>query len=176
MPTTVKVARLIYRICLEGNIPNINTKGPLTLKNTILWDITPCSPLKVKQSFGGTYRLHLKFSYWFLVRLILRLWRWRGHVPPKRRLTFNGLHGRTLHNHCSENLESYRSLFNFVRGKEMEVVCWPLFRAWNQQLPTCKTEMNHSEKAEVLRKVFNRTECVATIHDFLMDTSTVADC
>jgi hypothetical protein len=33
-------------------------------------------------------------------RLILRPWRWRQYVPPKRRLTFNGLHG-------SENLKSY---------------------------------------------------------------------
>jgi hypothetical protein len=29
----------------------------------------------------------------FFPWLILRLWRWRRHVPPKRRLTFNGLHG-----------------------------------------------------------------------------------
>jgi hypothetical protein len=28
----------------------------------------------------------------FLVWLILRLWRWRWSVPPKRRLSFNGLH------------------------------------------------------------------------------------
>jgi hypothetical protein len=32
-------------------------------------------------------------SRWFLDRLILRPWRWRLCVPPKRRLTFNGLHG-----------------------------------------------------------------------------------
>jgi hypothetical protein len=32
-------------------------------------------------------------SCWFLVWLTLRLWGWRGHVPPKHRLTFNGLHG-----------------------------------------------------------------------------------
>jgi hypothetical protein len=29
----------------------------------------------------------------FLARLIFRPWRWRQYVPPKRRLTFNGLHG-----------------------------------------------------------------------------------
>jgi hypothetical protein len=32
-------------------------------------------------------------SRWFLARLILRPRRWRRYVPPKRRLTFNGLHG-----------------------------------------------------------------------------------
>jgi hypothetical protein len=29
-------------------------------KSTIFWNITPCSPLSVNRSFGGTYRLHLQ--------------------------------------------------------------------------------------------------------------------
>jgi hypothetical protein len=29
---------------------------------------------------------------WFLLNLFLRPWRWRRYVPPKRRLTLNGLH------------------------------------------------------------------------------------
>jgi hypothetical protein len=29
----------------------------------------------------------------FIARLILQSWRWRRHVSPKRRLTFNGVHG-----------------------------------------------------------------------------------
>jgi hypothetical protein len=36
--------------------------------------------------------LLLPLSPWFLARLILRPWSWRGYVPPKRRLTFNVLH------------------------------------------------------------------------------------
>jgi hypothetical protein len=32
----------------------------LFVKNTIFWDITPCSPLKVNRSFGRTYLLHLQ--------------------------------------------------------------------------------------------------------------------
>jgi hypothetical protein len=47
----------------------------------------------------------LPASRWFLVRLILRPWRW-GHVPPKRRLTFNGLHGI-----ISENSSKSMQLF-----------------------------------------------------------------
>jgi hypothetical protein len=43
------------------------------MKSTIFWDITPCSPLNGQ--------------------LIFRPWRWRRYVPPKRRLTLNGLHG-----------------------------------------------------------------------------------
>jgi hypothetical protein len=71
---------------------------------------TPCSPLKVNRRFGGIYRLHFhclkisrarnqreirwqtELSRWFLARHIFRPWRWRRYVPPKRRLTFNGLH------------------------------------------------------------------------------------
>jgi hypothetical protein len=33
---------------------------------------------------------------WYLARLI-RPWRWMRYVPPKRRLTFNGLHGVISH-------------------------------------------------------------------------------
>jgi hypothetical protein len=32
----------------------------VVMKNNIFWDITPCCPLKVKQRFGGPYRLHLQ--------------------------------------------------------------------------------------------------------------------
>jgi hypothetical protein len=31
----------------------------VVIKSSILWDITPCSPLKVNRRFGETYRLHL---------------------------------------------------------------------------------------------------------------------
>jgi hypothetical protein len=77
------------------------------MKSTIFWDITPCSPLSVKRPFGGTYRLHLQvrktsltsggilptcFHACFLFRLFFRPWRWRRYVPPKLRLTLNGLH------------------------------------------------------------------------------------
>jgi hypothetical protein len=32
----------------------------VVIKSTVFWDITPCSPLKVNQCFGATYRLHLQ--------------------------------------------------------------------------------------------------------------------
>jgi hypothetical protein len=35
----------------------------------------------------------LPASLWCLAWLILRTWRWRRQIPPKRRLTCNGLHG-----------------------------------------------------------------------------------
>jgi hypothetical protein len=32
----------------------------VVMKSSVFCDITPCSPLKVNQSFGGTCRLHLQ--------------------------------------------------------------------------------------------------------------------
>jgi hypothetical protein len=60
----------------------------VVMKSSIFWDITPCSPLKDNLRFGGTCRLQL------LEKLIIRPW--RRHVPPKSRLTFNGLQRRYI--------------------------------------------------------------------------------
>jgi hypothetical protein len=66
-------------------------------ERSIFWDITPCSPLKDNRRFGGAgskqSSVMLPASPWFLVWLILRAWRFRWHVPPKRQLSFNGQHG-----------------------------------------------------------------------------------
>jgi hypothetical protein len=53
------------------------------MKSSIFWDITPCTALL----------LPAPAWQWFLAWLNLRPWRWRRHVPRKRWLTFNGLHG-----------------------------------------------------------------------------------
>jgi hypothetical protein len=67
---------------------------------------TPCGPLKVNRLFGGICRLHLPgeiisqtsneresvTSIVFFTWLILRPWRWRRHIPPKRRFNLNELH------------------------------------------------------------------------------------
>jgi hypothetical protein len=55
------------------------------MKCTIFWDITPRSPLKAL-FLSPAFTL---FSCW----LIFRPWTWRRYVPPKSRLTFNGLQG-----------------------------------------------------------------------------------
>jgi hypothetical protein len=31
------------------------------LKSSVVWDITPCIPLKVSRRFGGSYLLHAGF-------------------------------------------------------------------------------------------------------------------
>jgi hypothetical protein len=73
------------------------------MKSSTFWDVTPCSLLKVNWCFGRICCLHLQgrkiseaknqqsllpASCWFLARLILRPWRWRRHVPPKRQFDF----------------------------------------------------------------------------------------
>jgi hypothetical protein len=76
------------------------------LKSPSFRDITPCSPLKVNRCFGSTCYLPqgrrislwlclLSASCWILAWLILRTW---THIPPKRLLTFNGLHGVIFQN------------------------------------------------------------------------------
>jgi hypothetical protein len=92
----------------------VNLQINILVKSTYLWDTTPRSPLKVNGLFGGTCRLHLQDRRvrrarnqrgsrwqadlcWFLTRLILRPWKWRRYVSPKRPLTFNGLHGVISH-------------------------------------------------------------------------------
>jgi hypothetical protein len=59
------------------------------MKSTILWDVTVCSLLIVDVSESSACHL---LSRWFLAHLIFPHWRWRRYVPPKRWLTFNGLH------------------------------------------------------------------------------------
>jgi hypothetical protein len=87
------------------------------MKNSIFWDITQRSLVKVDQHFSGTYRFHLQRGLppalcWFLAWLTLQPWRWRQYVPLTCQLTFTGLHSiisqkiRSLHNHCCENLKS----------------------------------------------------------------------
>jgi hypothetical protein len=37
----------------------------VVMKNTIFWDITPCTPLIVNRCLGGKCRLHLLYVCWF---------------------------------------------------------------------------------------------------------------
>jgi hypothetical protein len=64
-------------------------------------------------SWSDSRALFVTYLCWFLAWLIIRLWRWRWHVPPKHRWTFNGLHSvisqkdRPLHDHRCKNGKSY---------------------------------------------------------------------
>jgi hypothetical protein len=70
---------------------------------SIFWDITPCSPFENQPTFRSNMSSPSSgsksnpnsylLSRWLLAWFILRPAGWRRNVPPKRRLTFNGLHG-----------------------------------------------------------------------------------
>jgi hypothetical protein len=73
----------------------------IDMKSSVFWDIIPCSPLKVKQRFRGTWHVHLQDWEIALLAACLMLvsclaylqhWRWRQNVPLKHWFTFNGLH------------------------------------------------------------------------------------
>jgi hypothetical protein len=115
------------------------------VKSSIFWYITPCSELEVNRRFGRS-RLHFQnrrisqakmslaaFSCWFAC-LILRPWRWRWHVPPKRRLTFNGLHGV-----ISQKIELF--ITTAVRiSKPTECSCFRIIFAINEHRLTCPSD------------------------------------
>jgi hypothetical protein len=94
------------------------------LKTSFLWNITPCSPLKVNRRFGGTYRLHLQSrrisqarnqlgagSIAFLFGLFF--YPEDGDMFSETSVHFQETTRRyipeetTLHNHRCENLEPY---------------------------------------------------------------------
>jgi hypothetical protein len=56
------------------------------------FEVLTAAVIRVKSS-GMKLLSLLPASFWFLAWLNLRPSRWRPNVPPKGRLTFNGLHG-----------------------------------------------------------------------------------
>jgi hypothetical protein len=74
------------------------------VKMSTAFSVTTCSPLKVNRRFGGTCRLHLhgrrkkqKRNQHEISSKERKVSRWRRHVPPKHRFTFNGLHDVISH-------------------------------------------------------------------------------
>jgi hypothetical protein len=60
----------------------------------VFWDITPCSPLKVKRRFGGSFRLHLHNSTFSLIfcSAYSPTLNWRRYIPSKHRSTFGEIY------------------------------------------------------------------------------------
>jgi hypothetical protein len=105
------------------------------------------SHLKIKRRFGGIYHLYLQsrgissacrlLSLWFL-QLILRPWRWKRYVPPKRRLTFStdymALHRRRYY-FSKEKWVCNLNIIPWCRNQiaALCVPCVPLFSCLNWQ-------------------------------------------
>jgi hypothetical protein len=89
-------------------------------------------------------------------KLILRPWRWRRYVPPKRQLTFNGLHG--------------------IVSQKIEVFITTAVRTSNPTLEVCSEHYARSTWAAfVTRTMCQWYECSSSIHvRCSMSTSTVA--
>jgi hypothetical protein len=65
----------------------------VVMKKIIFCDMMPCSPWRKKFSKKPASKQVVSLPPACLLNLFLRPWRWRWHVPPKRRLTLNGLRG-----------------------------------------------------------------------------------
>jgi hypothetical protein len=54
--------RTSHTLAIPNKLRNVGfqTLTAVIMKSTIFWDITPCSPLKVKGRFRGAYCLHLQ--------------------------------------------------------------------------------------------------------------------
>jgi hypothetical protein len=110
------------------------------LNSSVFWDIMLCSPLKINWRFGRTCSACHLLSWWFLVWLILGPCRWRRHVPPKRWLTFKGLHGV-----ISQEVELY--ITTAVRTSNSTNFLWNIFHsskyllspAWVMHSNACKS-------------------------------------
>jgi hypothetical protein len=46
--------------CSNTSVLGFEILTAVVMKSTLLWDTTPCSPMKVNRRFGGTCRLHLQ--------------------------------------------------------------------------------------------------------------------
>jgi hypothetical protein len=76
-----------FKICCTIYIERALSSGLWC--HVVRWELTDISEEHLHLQASACYLL----SCWFFVWLILQLWRWRQHLPPKRQLTFSRLHG-----------------------------------------------------------------------------------
>jgi hypothetical protein len=95
------------------DMPGIDEQTYSDLKSTIFWDITPCSPLSVKQRFRGTYHLCLPPAFTLVfAQLILSTLQMEAicssetSVDTQRTTRHYIPEDGTLHNHYCENFKS----------------------------------------------------------------------
>jgi hypothetical protein len=85
-------------ICVRSEEEQNSIQLLLLTSMTVIKINTPPSQIQ-EQFYVASYNYFwqlfclLHTQCWFVAWLILRPWRWRRHVLPKRRLIFSGLHG-----------------------------------------------------------------------------------
>jgi hypothetical protein len=96
-------------------------------KISVLWETTPWCLMEVNRRFGGASRLHLQCPLAFILvfcSAYSSTWRWRQHIPPKHRLTFDTTlfprrdRTRYTRNHRCRDLKSYINTDVQERGAE----------------------------------------------------------
>jgi hypothetical protein len=104
------ILSLSSHLRLGLNYVRLEVLTAVIMKSRIFWDTMPCSPLKASTRFAGAYHFHLqgrisrarnqRESGWqephFYAGFLLGLFfdpEDGSDVPPKRWLTFKGLHG-----------------------------------------------------------------------------------
>jgi hypothetical protein len=150
--TSVRTHSKLYSATIVHHFLEFEVVTAVAMKSYVFCDIAPCSPLKVNRRFGGTFRFHLQGrriswvrnqpesmwqaeprSRWFLAQIIIRPWIWRRYLPPKRRLTFNGLHGI-----ISQMIALFKQLSVYLSRRSL---CWKPLRSglvsWIAVANTC---------------------------------------
>jgi hypothetical protein len=80
-------------------------------------------PLAHSKGLHGLYRNNFTLPAW----LILRFWIWRRHIPSKRPLTSNGLHGAYVLEYTSLHIYRCQNLkvsITHIRMLFLKPICW----------------------------------------------------
>jgi hypothetical protein len=87
---TVHLVRMLTRVVVGFVVPT-----PVVMRSSVLWNITPCSPLKINRCFAGKCQT---VSCWFPVCLTVKMetcfsetsidfqWTTRRYIPEDRTL------------------------------------------------------------------------------------------
>jgi hypothetical protein len=107
---------------------------PVVMKISIFWEITPCSPPKVKRRFRGTQETSVKQvanKAW----LILWTLRWRGHFPPET------------------SVDLQRTIWRYIQ--KIELFKWQLFSWWNSAGKSLQVSagVNTSVRQDMTRQI-----------------------
>jgi hypothetical protein len=123
----------------------------------------------------------------YLARLNLRPWRWRRYIRPKRRLTFNGLHGvkttvvRTSGPTYDFKISSHWSDITTVLHETYIQICrftdcskaFDSFHKCDVILISTRLFEMYSNVMNIWRNIMNNNYCPCVFHQFIYICSTL---